>query len=140
MLPQFNVVVAPERQQAFTDRLSQLRIAGEPLVFRVAAAGFVSLDFGHYNLAPTAHAELDGEATSFAALGLSNTEIQDKSGTCAYHIPQGCLFIYDPRDKAAKARATQQVSTLDIAPAILQNFGVAPPGFMHPAARLGVLG
>jgi hypothetical protein len=137
MLPQFNVAVAPERQKELVERLTRLRIAGMPLSYRVAN-GFVSLDFGHDNLEPGATAELDAVVLPFAALGLSNVEIEDKSGTSAYHIPEGCLLIYDPRREMGGSRAREQVSTLEITPTILRNFGVERPSYMRaPSALLG---
>ena len=130
MFPQFNVAMTSTRQRELVERLNNLHIAGAPLSFR-AVDGFVSLDFGHENLPAGAHADLDGTPQSFAALGLSNVEIEDKSRTNAYHIPQGCLLIYDPQRNGRGFRARQQVSTLEIAPSILDNFGVEVPGYMR---------
>ena len=136
MLPQFNVAVAAERQSELVSKLRKLRINGVPLSFRVNAAGFVSLDFGHDNLDSTAAAELEGAPRPFASLGLSNVTIDDKSGTSAYHIPQGCLFIYDPKQLARPGRAREQLSALEIVPSILRNFGIERPGYMRSAPAL----
>ena len=47
----------------------------------------------------------------------------------AYHIPQGCLLIYnDPADSHKKR---QTISPLDIATAIVQNYTISIPHYMH---------
>ena len=136
MLPSFNVVVAQERRQELANAVRSLVIAGKSTTYREGNSGFISIDFGQDNLDPSAPVELFGRPVTLASVGLANVEIHDRSGTSAYHIPQGCLFIYDPREQAPKATATQQVSTLDIAPSILRNFGVEVPSYMRAPTRL----
>lgn len=130
MLPQYNVFVDARRQQGFEDALRTLEIDGQPLSWRQSESGFYSLDFGHpnaylRNIPP----RLQGEARSFQDLGLDNVKIEDRSGTTAYHIPQGSLLVYDPSDRSEKlGRPT--VSSLEIAPSILRHFGVPVPAYM----------
>ena len=57
-------------------------------------------------------------------------EIEDRSGTTAYHVPEGILAVYDPRGTAARAADRPRISTLEIAPALLTSCGVAPPSYM----------
>jgi hypothetical protein len=137
MLPQVNVLVDDSHAPTLRASLRGLDIAGARLSFRERDRGFFSLDFGHANLYETASAaRLHGVDMSFEQLGLANVEIQDKSGTTAYHVPQGCLIVYDPRS-AATAPARAQISTLDIAPALLRNFAVPIPPYMRrPAAGI----
>jgi hypothetical protein len=59
---------------------------------------------------------------------LENRVIEDKSASTAYHIPQGTTLIYSA-DSAGTPRT--EISTLDLAPSILQNFGVAIPSYMR---------
>jgi len=73
---------------------------------------------------------------SFEALGLSNTPIEDMSGPSADHIPQGCLVIYDPQDRAPKAGCVE-ISTCEIAPALLERFGAPRPDYMRKPVALG---
>ena len=70
---------------------------------------------------------------SFVSLGLYNQEIQDKSGSSAYHIPEGCLFIYDPKDRSVK-KDRPVMGNLEIAPTIIRNFGIRPPEYMQKPA------
>jgi hypothetical protein len=64
-----------------------------------------------------------------------NVEIEDKSGSSAYHIPQGCLFIYDPRERSRKTDRPN-IATTEIAPSILRNFGARVPDYMPTPATL----
>jgi hypothetical protein len=80
--------------------------------------------------------QLGKRVLSFEALGLSNTPIDDMSGTSAYHIPQGCLLIYDPQDRASKPVRTE-ISTCEIAPTLLEHFGVPRPDYMRNPIALG---
>ena len=79
----------------------------------------------------------DGTPVDPAALGLSLIDLQDAAGANAYHIPEGSLIVYDPT--RARHRDTFEVtdtlSTVEIAPSILQNFGVERRSYME-AGRL----
>ena len=137
MLPQFNCIVAPARVEAVRRAVKTLRIDGEQVLVLEKSDGFFCFTFGHVNMqGESHHAELDGRVRKFEELGLKNVEIDDKSGTCAYHIPQGCLFVYDPTDVSPKA-ARPTITTLDIAPAILNNFALKIPSYMKQPASIG---
>lgn len=134
MLPQVNLVIHAPYIKTFREHLEKVEINGKPIGFRESEGGFFSIDLGHPNLIVSADlVRVDGLAVSLESVGLENVEIKDKSGASAYHIPEGCLFIYDPR-QSAKDQPVSQVSTLDIAPAILQNYQVQIPGYMNTPA------
>ncbi len=77
---------------------------------------------GHRNLhVGPAVCHFNGETRSFEELGMKNVEIEDRSNTSAYHIPQGALLIYDPRNRHLDQGPRTQISTLDIMPAILKQ-------------------
>lgn len=136
MLPQWNVVVRPGKLAQFLEGLAKLHIEGEPIGYREAANGFISVDFGHANLHEQTDAiQFDGNVVSPQSLGLQHTEIEDKSSTTAYHIPQGSLFVYDGKEPKHKGRP--QVSTTEIAPTILRNYAVPVPGYMRQPASIG---
>ncbi len=130
MLPQYNVFVDAHLQHGFEDSLRSLEIDDQPLSWRQSESGFYSLDFGHGNAYLRDNPpRLRGETYSFQDLGLENVKIEDRSGTTAYHIPQGSLLIYDPSDRGEK-HGRPTVSALEIAPTILQHFAVPVPAYM----------
>lgn len=136
MLPQTNLVAVPNAVARLAEALGQLRIGNQPVQFRPKEHGFFSIDMGHPNLdANNTRVTLGSNSWTLEECGLRNTEIEDKSGTSAYHIPEGCLFIYDPQDRSVK-NGRPTISTLDIAPAILRNFGTERPEYMTRESRL----
>jgi hypothetical protein len=136
MLPQWNLLMSPGLEDLARKRLSAVEICGEPLSFRERERGFFSIDMGHPNVSEDkCDLRVDNQRKSLADLGLRNVEISDKSGSSAYHIPEGCLFIYDPKDRSRKL-GRPEISTLEIAPAILRNFGLQAPGYMAQTRKL----
>lgn len=136
MLPQTNLITQPSATGRLADSLRQLQIGGQSVTYRQKENGFFSIDMGQYNLdTASTRASLGGRSWSLEELGLRNVEIEDKSGTSAYHIPEGCLFIYDPRDQSVKT-GRPTISTLDLAPTILKSFRVERPGYMARESRL----
>jgi hypothetical protein len=133
MLPDFNFWIAPTKRDAFQQRLDTLRVVGKRVNYKADGDGFFNVCLGHPNLykqPPVAH--LGDRAIDFKDIGLDNVEIEDRSGSSAYHIPQGCLVIYDPQRPSAAARS--QISTIEIAPALLNNFSVPVPSYMKPGS------
>jgi hypothetical protein len=136
MLPQWNLLMSSGLEDLARKRLAAVEICGEQLSFRERERGFFSIDMGHPNVSEdTCDLRVNGQRKSLADLGLRNVEISDKSGSSAYHIPEGCLFIYDPKDRSRKL-GRPEISTLEIAPAILRNFGLQAPGYMAQTRRL----
>ena len=136
MLPEYSFRLAPHRFAAFRDTIAALRIAGKPIRYAEAGHDFVMISLGHKNLTGVDTVEVGERVLSFEALGLSNTPIEDTSGTNAYHIPQGCLMIYDPQDRAPKAGRTE-ISTCELAPTLLERFGAPLPDYMRKPVALG---
>jgi hypothetical protein len=134
MAPDVSVLVRQEKVPAFRALLGQLFIDGKPIEWHERSDGFFSLSLGHPNLPPTAQATLGGKAMTMRDLGLDNYKIEDSSNSNAYHIPQGALILYDPREPATKT-ARVSLSSREIAPAILETFGLLPPPYMV-ASRL----
>ena len=131
MAPDINLVVAGAAADGFEAALQQVTIAERPLEFRRGTGGLFSLRFGQPDLSRHQHyIQLAGKAITAQELGLSNVSIDEQSSTTAYHIPQGMLLIYDPR-RAAPAAGRTQISTLDIAPAILRRFAIPVPPYMR---------
>ena len=136
MLPEYSFRLAPHRFAAFRDTIAALRIAGKPIRYAEAGHDFVMISLGHKNLTGVDTVQVGERVLSFEALGLSNTPIEDMSGPSADHIPQGCLVIYDPQDRAPQA-GRAEISTCEIAPTLLERFGAPRPDYMRKPVALG---
>jgi hypothetical protein len=137
MLPEANVRVEPERVDAFRERLRALHIEDRPVRFEEEEGGFFCMSFGQENLHEGDHvARLGESAIPLAELGLEPLMIDDASGTCAYHIPEGTLFVYRPDRRPAPGAPRVQASFLDVAPWLLENFAVPVPSYMQRPAQL----
>jgi hypothetical protein len=137
MLPQFNLVVEDKYVEQLGDALRTVRVGEEPLQFKQSGGGFFSLDFGQANLHDRPDAvTVAGETVPIAALGMETVEIEDRSGTTAYHTPEGVLAVYDPARPAAGDGARPEVSVLEVAPALLEALGVESPSYMARPAVL----
>jgi hypothetical protein len=137
MLPQRNVHVAADFADHFEAALRQITVAGAPLRFRRADDGFFSMEWGQPNLHDRPDAvRIAGLVRIPADLGLRIVEIEERSDTTAYHVPRGVLAIYDPSDRSVKSTEREDVSVLEMAPAILARFGVAAPDYMQEPSRL----
>jgi hypothetical protein len=140
MLPQFNLVVETEYVEAFREALETVRVGGQPLTFKASDNGFFSLDFGQANLHDQPDAvTIADEARSMASLGVKTVEIEDRSDTTAYHVPEGVLAVYDPLRPPAANGARPEVSVVEVAPTLLQILGVEPPPYMAQPKMLAEL-
>ena len=137
MLPQRNVHVDADYADEFEAALRAITVAGTPLRFRRADDGFFSMEWGQPNLHDQPDAvRVAGWSARPTELGLRIVEIEERSDTTAYHVPQGVLAIYDPADRSVKSQERPDVSVLEVAPAILARFGVAAPDYMQEPSRL----
>jgi hypothetical protein len=62
--------------------------------------------------------------------GIANVPIEDEVGAAAYHIPEGMLLAYDPRSEWGRSMQDEPISTMRIAPTLLELQGVRPPAYM----------
>jgi hypothetical protein len=129
MFPQYNVKVHASKVELFRTNLLKVRISGNPLVFREAEAGFFSLELGQDNLKIN-EVVYNDQPFEFEKFGLVNMEIEDKSATTAYHIPEGIFIVYDPLDLSLKS-GLEKIPSTAITPNILKSFGVAVPDYMQ---------
>ncbi len=129
MHPQYNFLVENEALAEQLDlSLKQVIIAEKPLVYR-RKENFFSINFGHRNLEDPNFYFKD-VPVKLSTAGLFNEQIDDESDGTAYHIPEGCLIIYDPQDKTIKNTRVKGISTTAIAPSFLQHFGISVPEYM----------
>ena len=72
-------------------------------------------------------------------VGIANVPIEDEVGAAAYHIPEGMLLAYDPRNEWRRPDPDEPVSTTRIAPTLLELQGLRPPAYMdRPIADFAV--
>ena len=141
MLPQTNVTVREALADTLERRLADVRLVDQPLHFRRGDGGFFSLELGHLDMhsrpTPVRYA---GGRHSLAAFGMKAVEIEDRSDTTAYHVPEGLLFVYDPQQPWAGSSpdSRPEVSTLEIAPALLRTLGAPRPHYMSPLTAGGL--
>ena len=130
MVPQFNVQIHVDKRKEFEEKSSTLKINHASVNIRQKADGFYSLDIGIPNLEEkNIRIELMGQQIPLEHSGMENVRIQDRCGATAYHIPQGSLIVYDPANSQNKQGLTN-ISTTEIAPAILRNYNLAVPEYM----------
>jgi predicted AlkP superfamily phosphohydrolase/phosphomutase len=134
MLPQFNYFV--KDAEGFKKQLDTFKVNDKQVHYRDLGEGRFSIDLGQQNLKTTG-VEINGEAVSLEDSGLENVVIKDKSSATAYHIPEGHCYVYHPSFQPSKVNE-QQVSTREIMPTILENFGVPVPDYAEKP-RLTIL-
>jgi len=136
MFPRYSFRIRPDKLGQLVPQLDSLVIDGRPLHYTTSPDGFIALSVGQYDLHDRPDCVRLGERTvSLVEMGLVNARIDDQSGTGAHHIPEGCLLIYDPRNRAPGQSGTT-LSTLELAPALLRNFGVPVPQYMQRGAKV----
>lgn len=135
MEPDYSVFVAPSRAETFRQGMKKLVIDGRPVVCEEHDKGFFAFALIFFNLHYHPYALLDGKEIPFEQLGLANMQIEDMTNTNAYHIPTGSLLIYDPLHRSPKP-GRPQISTREIAPAVLRNFSIRVPGYMAAGPAL----
>lgn len=136
MRPQRNVCVDADYADSFERALLSVTVADLPLGFRRADNGFFSMEWGQANLHDNPNAvRVDGGTRVPESIGLKSVEIEERSDTTAYHVPEGILAIYNPQERA-HCTARPEVSVLEIAPTILATLGVSAPNYMVEPSRL----
>ena len=137
MFPEFGIVVKEEWVEQFRDRLSQLSIEGRFVEFAQKEDGLFAVFFGQVNLPQKriTNALFKGRSVPLEQFGLENILIEDETNTNAYHVNSGSLLIYNPQDTKHK-EIRKQISCLDIAPMLLQNFSVNIPQHMSQIVNI----
>ncbi len=131
MDPTVSIVVDPAHVATFKQFLAELHICGEPTKVSAKDGGFFDLHFGQTDLDPnTKVITLRGDPIPHTDLGMEIIEVEDECGSTGYHIPHGILFTYDPQNPNPEP-GRKQVEVTDIAPWLLDHFGLEVPGYMN---------
>ena len=131
MLPDYNFVVHEEKAREFRDNLKLFSINGTGVHWVNRGNNFFRINLGHSDLdKKSTTIRLGDRYVSLESMGLDVTRIEDESGTTAYHVPNGILLIHDPKTAVPWDKGRPSVSTLEIAPAILDNYAIQRPPYM----------
>jgi hypothetical protein len=138
MVPLYTVGVTPQLADGFAARARSIRIDGEPLKIEPRGYGVYRIELGQQNLDDASiDIRFEGRRVTLAEAGMQNESTQDESSCYGYHVPEGSLLLYDPAQAGTGAGERAGVSTLEIAPSLLANFGVDRPNYMvEPTAPL----
>ena len=128
------VVVTPLSEVCITalERLKRLRINGSSINIRATTSGDIRLDISLTN--QTSLEIFDGDnIVEPNEVGIENVDLQDASGSYAYHIPEGIMMHYNPAKltRSSGPDTWTSISALDFAPSLLSRFGVQKPGYMN---------
>jgi len=144
MVPCVSVTVDPAKADAFEERLRNISFAGRsmtlekrevpPLSYDRAGETFHLFVYFERHTGPFT-AEFFDETATFESLGWGFYAHQDNIDCSARHTPHGLLLVHDPATTVAKEGGRSIISTLDIAPTLLDHFGVPIPKYMHDPDR-----
>ena len=125
------ILKVSETKNAEFERLAQsIRVVGRhPISCVKLPQGVFRLHPGVIQDAQEEFCEVDGRRVGFSEIGFANVVIEDDAGQSAYHVPEGSLIVYSP-GKRAQSAERREVSTLEIAPAVLRTLGIEPPPYM----------
>ena len=144
MAPCVSVTVDPGKADVFEERLRSISCDGHFMVSEKREVPPLSYDrsgetFHLFVYFERYAGQLTGEFAAapvpFEWLGWGFHEHQDNIDCSARHTPHGLLLVYDPTVRRAEASYRATISTLDIAPTLLDYFGVPVPNYMNAADR-----
>ncbi len=128
------VVIKPKTSSLIKklERLENIKVNEKKVNFHVTSTNDVRFDLDLTNVDTLSVSE-NGEDISASEIGIEIVDLQDASGSYAYHIPQGILLHYQP-EKPLNAKAGtnwDKVSVLDFAPSLIKKFEGRVPGYMQ---------
>ena len=139
MVPCNGVVLDPAVVPELTRRLDQITIDGHhfvdsvneitPLSYGAHDGGFVSLFsyFESYKGEDTL--QIGNRLVSFEDAGFGHISHEDGVSVTAHHVKNGVLIIHCP-NAPCSGDAREEILTTEIAPAILEHFGLLAPSYM----------
>ncbi len=129
MVPMYMVVIDEKVSELARLNLGKLSINDTPIEFIDLGNNVFQIFFQVENPdKEKLSVSLDGQTISLSNIGLEIVDIEDESGSYAYHIPEGILLVFDPNQPESSDHGT--LSTTAIAPAMLANFNIKPPTYM----------
>jgi hypothetical protein len=137
MDPTVSLLVSVEKAGQLDQYLARLSIDGTPLRVSVRHGTLFDLWLGQSNLEPRPDLiTLNGVPIPYADLGFELVAIEDEASSTGYHVPEGSLLVYDPRDGSIQDGQRPIVATTDVAPAMLASFGIEAPDYMSEPGKI----
>ena len=141
MVPCACVVVKDEYRDRVVSAVNELVVNGQamkgskrpaaPLSYDERERGFFQfyVQFDSYCGPP--YALVQGNAVELGALGLGLMAHEDGVNCTAQHVPEGALTVYTPAGNRSWNGSRDRISTIEVAPSILNFFGFDAPGYMR---------
>ena len=117
----------------FKSLIDNFSIRSENLHCHVIDDLSIELVFGHENCKDNEPIIYKNTPVDMKTLGLEIVDIQDETGSYAYHIPEGILLIFNGSNKQIN---NINIKTTNIAPSLLKHFDVSIPEYMGEAYPL----
>jgi hypothetical protein len=140
MAPCKSVIVDPEYADVLEERLLGININDKPMLKsdkEIAPLSFDRSDDSSFHFffymedyEGPAVARFGNDLVSFDEIGFGHTPHQDGVACTGRHSASGSMFIYDPA-RPMTCPDRPMISTLQVAPAILDAFAVSPPPYMQ---------
>ena len=131
MAPIVVIKIKNDQLRSKLRQLDDIDINGAKLNCTELETGEVRFDIMCFNVDKLRISNKNGTVVNPLDIGLSNVHLQDAAGSYAYHVPEGILINYCAADhNVKKNHPWTQISALDVAPSVLQSFGIASPSYM----------
>jgi hypothetical protein len=117
--------------------LNDIEINGHKIYYSILSSGEIRFDFSLVNVGKVIVLD-KGISIDSKIIGINNFNIQDESGSYAYHIPQGVLMEYIPNKMKTQNKIScwQEVSVLDFAPSLIRANDGTIPAYMKGNSSL----
>ena len=146
MVPCQCIIVAEECRPTLLSALDSLTVGGAamvadqrprmPMSYDERERGFFQLYVAFDNYAGGAAAQVGGRSVTLEELGLGFMAHEDGVNCTAQHVASGSLIVHRPGGNGARRHGRERISTLDIAPSILNALGISKPNYMRGAPSI----
>jgi hypothetical protein len=147
MVPCCCVLVQEQYRELIARGLESMRIGGSPsrrdprpvapFSYDERERGFFQFFVQFDNYEGPDRVSIGETSLTLAEVGLGMMAHEDGVNCTAQHVPVGSLVLYGKRVSANAGARRTGVSTLDVAPSILEFFGFEPPAYMQGVPSIG---
>jgi hypothetical protein len=128
------VVVKPLNERFFLklNNLNRILVNNNKIDYVITSTGDVRFSIELCNQ-DSLYVTNDGIHIPYKIMGIENVNLQDASGSYAYHVPEGILLHYSPFTLKTRNDELRwaDISVLDFAPSLLAKFNVPVPQYMR---------